>query len=111
MAVMPVGDVAKVTSVGAEEIERIAVDVGEKLTAKEELPALDVTGKVHGVLPKIKSLGKYSKDELEILLKELKQSVQRRIEEASRLGRDRAHGQRIGAEQDLIKAIEKRLKK
>jgi len=77
--------------------------------AADALPALDATGKVHGTLPKIKDLGRYSKEELEILYQELKQSVQQRIKVTSRLGRDRAHGQRQGAEQDLIKAIEKYL--
>jgi len=72
-----------------------------------QLPKLDATGKVHGVLPKIKDLGKYSKEEIKILYKELKLSVQRRIKVTSRMGRDRAHGQRQGAEQDLIKSIEK----
>ena len=76
---------------------------------KKALPALDATGKVHGALPKIKDLGRYSKDELQILLQDLRQSVQQRITVTSRMGRDRAHGQRQGAEQDLIKAIEKHL--
>ena len=66
-------------------------------------------GKVHGALPRIEDLGKYSKEELLILLKELRQSVQRRIEITSKMGRDKGHGQRQGAEQDLIKAIEKYL--
>jgi hypothetical protein len=77
--------------------------------AADALTALDATGKVHGTLPKIKDLGRYSKEELEILYQELKQSVQQRIKVTSRLGRDRGHGQRQGAEQDLIKAIEKYL--
>ena len=76
----------------------------------KELPKLDATGKVHGMLPHIKDLIKYSKEDLKILLKELRLSVQRRIEVTSKLGRDRAHGQRQGAEQDLIKSIEKHLK-
>lgn len=74
------------------------------------LPALDRTGKVHGVLPKVKDLAKYSKDELKILAQQLKKSVQQRIKVTSRMGRDRAHGQRQGAEQDLIKSIEKHLR-
>jgi hypothetical protein len=73
------------------------------------LPKIDATGKVHGILPKVKDLGKYSKEELRVLLEELKQSVQRRIEVTSKMGRDRAHGQRQGAEQDLIKSLEKYL--
>ena len=74
------------------------------------LPALDRTGKVHGVLPKIKDLGRYSRGELKTLLRELKQSVQQRIKVTSRKGSDRAHGQRQGAEQDLIKSLEKHLR-
>lgn len=81
----------------------------KKFVPKQELPSLDATDKVHGGLPKIKDLGKYTKDELTILLGELKQSVQKRIQVTSKMGRDRGHGQRQGAEQDLIKAIEKRL--
>lgn len=75
------------------------------------LPALDATGKVHGALPKVADFGNYSKDELQILHKELKQSVQKRIEITSKMGRDKAHGQRQGAEQDLIKSLEKYLGK
>ena len=77
--------------------------------SKPALPALDATGKVHGTLPKAKDLGRYSKEELQLLHRELNQSVRQRIKVTSRLGRDRAHGQRQGAEQDLIKAIEKHL--
>lgn len=77
--------------------------------AVKALPSLDATGKVHGTLPKVQDFGKYSKDELRILLKELKQSVQKRIEVTSKMGRDRGHGQRQGAEQDLIKSLEKYL--
>lgn len=58
-----------------------------------------------------KDLVNYSKEDLKILLKELKQGVQKRIEVTSQLGRDRPHGQRQGAEQDLIKSIEKHLGK
>ena len=73
------------------------------------LPKLDSTGKVHGKLPKAKDLGKYSKEELQILRQELKASVQQRIKVTSRLGRDKAHGQRQGNEQNLIQAIDKYL--
>jgi hypothetical protein len=77
---------------------------------RPELPSIDRTGKVHGDLPNIKDIGKYSKEELGLFLKELKESVQQRIKVTSQLGRDRSHGQRQGAEQDLIQAIEKYLK-
>jgi hypothetical protein len=73
------------------------------------LPALDQTGKVHGTLPKVKDLAKYSKEDLKILLNELKQSVHQRIKVTSKLGRDRTHGQRQGAEQDLIYSLKKYL--
>jgi len=58
----------------------------------------------------IKNLGKYAKGDLKILLGELRKSVQKRIQVTTRMGRDKAHGQRQGAEQDLIKSIEKHLK-
>jgi hypothetical protein len=72
-----------------------------------KLPSLDATGKVHGTLPKIKDLFKYSKDDLKILADELKQSIQTRIRVTSRMGSDKPHGQRQGAEQDLLKALGK----
>src|ERR1700733_682115 len=77
----------------------------------EVLPSMDATGKVHGILPKVEDFAKYSRDELTILLKVLKQSVKQRIKVTSQLGRDKAHGQRQGAEQDLIKSLEKYLGK
>jgi hypothetical protein len=77
--------------------------------AKKPLPALDSTGKVHGELPKPKDLKNYTREELEQLRDELKPSVQKRIEVTEQMGRDKAHGQRQGAEQDLIKSIEKHL--
>jgi RHS repeat-associated protein len=82
-----------------------------KQADKTALPALDATGKVHGVLPKAKDFGKYPKEELKVLLTELKQSVKKRIKVTSKMGRDRTHGQRQGAEQDLIKSLEKYLSK
>ncbi len=74
------------------------------------LPSLDSTGKVHGDLPKPESLSRYSRDELSQLGSELKQSVQERIRKTAELGRDRAHGQRQGAEQDLLQSINKFLR-
>ena len=76
---------------------------------RPELPSLDATGKVHGDLIDPKDFSKYSPDELKQLSKELTQSVQQRIKKTSELGRDRGHGQRQGAEQDLIKSIQKYL--
>ena len=76
---------------------------------RPELPSLDATGKVHGDLIDPKDFSKYSPDELKQLNKELKQSVQQRIKKTSELGSDKGHGQRQGAEQDLIKSIEKYL--
>lgn len=116
---------SKIESVAAKALEKTAVKGTEKAVVKglekevsnitvkgaKTLPALDRTGKVHGILPQIKDLSKYSKEELKQLHKELNQSVQRRIKVTSKMGRDRPHGQRQGAEQDLIKSIEKYLKK
>ncbi|KMQ59941.1 hypothetical protein ACM46_16920 [Chryseobacterium angstadtii] len=60
----------------------------------KELPSIDATRKVHGVLPRSIDLVNFSKDELKILLQELKISVQQRIKTTSKLGRDVGHGER-----------------
>jgi RHS repeat-associated protein len=74
--------------------------------------ALDSTGKVHGEsLPKAKDFDRYSREDLEQLLDELKEGVQKRIEVTSDKGRERNHGQRQGKEQKLIKQLEKVLSK
>lgn len=77
----------------------------------KSLPSLDATRKVHGTLPRVIDLAKFSKDELKILLSELRISAQQRIKATSRLGRDLTHGERQGAEQNLIKYLEKYLNK
>jgi hypothetical protein len=69
--------------------------------------ALDATGKVHGVLPHPKDLGKYGIYELMRLRDELAQSVQTRIEVTARLGADFGHSNRLADEQQLIKSLEK----
>jgi hypothetical protein len=94
---LPIGGTA--TAAGSR-----ITQLGSKLP---QLPKLDATGKVHGILPKVRDFAKYSKEELKILYKELKISVQRRIKVTARMGRDKGHGQRQGAEQDLIKSLEK----
>lgn len=71
------------------------------------LPTLDGTGKVHGPLPRASDLPAYSREDLEILRDQLKVSTQTRIEVTTDLGRDRPHGQRQGAEQDLLRVIER----
>lgn len=76
---------------------------------KTELPSLDSTGKVHGKLPSSQELKNYSREELEILYKELQQSVKQRIKKNIELGSDAGHGERQAAEQQLIKSIEKYL--
>lgn len=98
-----------ITFLGGLMTGGITSEVNAAKRTTNALPTLDSTGKVHGTLPKVKDLGKYSKEDLQILLKELRQSVQRRIEVTSKMGRDRGHGQRQGAEQDLIKSLEKYL--
>jgi len=77
--------------------------------AAKVLPALDSTGKVHGRLPRVEDLGRYDPDELRQLSKELQESVQERIRKTTELGRDKGHGSRQAAEQQLIKAIERHL--
>ena len=84
----------------------------------KELPMLDETGKIHtntSSLPKIKELIKYPIEELTKFLKDLRISVKNRIRTTSVKGpnanrlQNRSHGQRQGAEQDLIKSLEKHL--
>jgi len=87
-----------------EELTQASGGSSKKVT---ELPALDSTGKVHGLLPTTQDLARYTIDELETLAKELKQSVPRRIEVTNRLGSDPGHGERQAAEQKLIQAIDK----
>ena len=73
------------------------------------LPGLDPTGKVHGPLPNAGQLSSYSSDELRQLQAELELSVQERIRMNVQLGPDIGHGQRQGAEQLLIRQIQKHL--
>ena len=78
--------------------------MGKRCPSK--LPALDGTGKVHGVIPSPKDLRRYPKEDLRGLRDDLIESVQERIRKNSELGFDKPHGQRQGAEQDLIKSID-----
>jgi RHS repeat-associated protein len=71
------------------------------------LPTLDGKGKVHGVLPKLRELHKYSVDELKIFLEELKISVAERNRLNGILGADPGHGRRVSEEHALIRKIEK----
>ena len=106
-----IGDIPKVGKIGKDvKIINKAIDgIKESKFIKKVLPALDKTGKVHGELPSPANLSKYGREELEILKSDLEKSVQKRIEVTAKKGRDRAHGQRQGAEQDLIKSIEKHI--
>jgi len=79
-------------------------------TGPSDLPGLDITGKVHGRLPRRPDFSKYSRDQLEQLLRELKKSVRERIRKNAELGRHKPHGQRQAAEQQLMKQLEKYLK-
>jgi RHS repeat-associated protein len=111
LGVIPyVGDLGKVGKIGkhVKTINKAIDGIKESKLAKK-LPALDKTGKVHGELPSPADLSKYGREDLKTLKSDLEKSVQKRIEVTSKKGRDRAHGQRQGAEQDLIKSIEKHL--
>jgi RHS repeat-associated protein len=91
-------DVARVLKGSRVATGTRAIDVG-----------LDATGKVHGKLPDVEDLGQYEIDELAGLLDDLTQSVQKRIEVIVEKGSDFGHGDRLAAEQQLIKSIEKHL--
>jgi len=79
------------------------------VNAKRTLPALDATGKVHGLLPSAKDLSRHSVDDLVILRDELRESIQRRIQVTVEKGSDFGHAERQGLEQQLLKSIEKYL--
>jgi RHS repeat-associated protein len=74
-----------------------------------KLPSLDRTGKVHGDLPRAQDLKKILREDLQILSGELKTSVRTRIQKNKDLGHDKAHAERQGAEQRLIRQIDKYL--
>jgi len=77
--------------------------------AAKEIPSLDITGKVHGILPTGKELSSYTVDELEVLANELRRSIPRRIEATKVLGSDAPHGERQAGEQFLLRQINKLL--
>jgi RHS repeat-associated protein len=84
---------------------------------KHLLPFVDKTGKMHDDLPKLEELQEYSHDALKMYMGELKKSVKARIKATIKHGptstrmQNRSHGQRQMQEQQLIKTIEKILKK
>ncbi|MFH0899440.1 MAG: Hint domain-containing protein, partial [Pseudomonadota bacterium] len=88
---------------------RIWVHNKPMVNPRTPLPTLDRTGKAHGELPRVKDFGDYTADELRQFRGELQQSVQKRIETTSRLGRHKPHGERQAAEQTLIRQIDKYL--
>ncbi|MEQ1507827.1 MAG: hypothetical protein ABMB14_36700, partial [Myxococcota bacterium] len=94
-------------------ISSVATAVGAGLSTASkslpELPGLDSTGKVHGDLPKVKDLGRYDADDLEVLSEDLGKSIEKRIEVTIKKGSDPGHGARQAAEQDLKKSVDKHL--
>lgn len=80
---------------------------GSWVKGLKALPTLDGTRKVHGKLPKLRVLHKYSVDELKIFLEELKISVVERGRLNGIKGADYTHGLRAADEHALIREIEK----
>jgi hypothetical protein len=112
--IIPGADLLKIAKVGkvadiAGDVAKVADNItgAGKATIQNSLPAFDITGKVHGVLPKPQELSKYSKEELVILKKELQISVQTRIQKNIEFGSDLGHAQRQALERQLIKSIDK----
>jgi len=68
----------------------------------------DSTGKVHGDLPD-QVPDSWSKDDLEWTRDELKESIKTRKAEAQRLGEDGPHRERLRQEEQLLRAVEKKL--
>lgn len=75
--------------------------------------ACDATGKLHGELPDAaetqEQLQKMSREELEQSAEELEKSIATRKAEQLRLGEEGAHRARIAQEEDLLRAIRKKL--
>jgi hypothetical protein len=89
----------------------ILVGVRSKKSGKtlENTPSIDHLGKLHGKLPKRSEWTKYSKENLEQLLDDLKKSVKERdfVNKTHPKGVDYGHGKRLADEHQLIKDIEK----
>ena len=76
---------------------------------ENDIPVLDHTGKLHGELPTRGQWTKYSREDLKILLNDLKKSVKKRDRVNKQLETDYKHSKRLGDEHQLIKDIEKYL--
>jgi len=72
------------------------------------LPSLDGTGKVHGQLPDHVP-DNWTRDEMEQLADELRQSIQTRKDAMIDLGDSASHANRIREEEQLLRQIEKKL--
>jgi RHS repeat-associated protein len=91
-----VGAVRAMGKAGAEAVEHV------------RLPALDATGKVHGDIPgHIPPNAK--REELEELSVDLRKSIEFRKGEATRLGEDGPHRNRIREEENFLRQIDKAL--
>jgi hypothetical protein len=72
--------------------------------------ARDGSGKVHGQLPTPKDIQSWKKADLEQSAEELEKSIAARKAEQVRLGEEAVHRARITKEEDLLRAINKRLR-
>ncbi|MEM6272611.1 MAG: RHS repeat-associated core domain-containing protein [Bacteroidota bacterium] len=91
--------------------KKIAEWTSKNSTYIDDIPALDHTGKLHGKLPKRSEWANYSKEDLEILLGDLKKSVVKRDQVNKSMGVDYGHSRRLADEHELIQDIEKHLGK
>lgn len=74
-------------------------------------PARDASGRVHGDLPSVSDLKRYSSDDLEFILNEFENSVRYRIGNNIIYGYHEPQGRRQAQEQQLIHSIKKLLGK
>ena len=81
-------------------------DAGGSTGGNADIPSLDGTGKVHGELPGRSTWSKYSKEDLRVLLSDLKKSVKTRTRVNNMKGVDYGHSKRLSDEHQLIKEIE-----
>jgi RHS repeat-associated protein len=69
----------------------------------------DATGKIHGILPRVAQLKNAPRAAIRETIRELRGSILARQQELARLGEDGAHRARIGAEERLLRSLEKAL--
>lgn len=69
----------------------------------------DVTGRIHGTLPRLRDLARLSRDQLEIAAAELRGSIAARRQNIIDLGEQGGHGARLSQERQILREIDRLL--